>query len=144
MAPNSDGAPVATTSAGIARQTADVPSSNSYRGNSHGGQNRRGNRRNVNRGHANTTSIMGRARFEGREPSMKGHIYDFTGERNPKQWIKTTKEIVSFVGRTYTKFTSEFTEAVKELKLADPVEPTNPDPTNPIAFELWKLEIREY
>jgi len=24
------------------------------------------------------------------------------------------------------------------------VEPTNPDPTNPIAFELWKLEIKEY
>jgi hypothetical protein len=42
------------------------------------------------------------------------------------------------------KFTSEFTEAVKELRLADPVEPTNPDPTNPIAFALWKLEIREY
>jgi hypothetical protein len=137
MAPNSDGAPVAT-------QTADVPSPTSYCGSSHGSQNHKGNRCNVNRGHANTTSIMGRARFESREPSMKGHIHDFTGERNLEQWINTTKEIFSFVGCTYTKFTPEFTKAVKELRLADPVEHTNPNLTNPIAFELWKLEIREY
>jgi hypothetical protein len=90
----------------------------------------------VNRGNANNTSIIGRARYEGREPSMKGYMYDFTGERNLEQWIKTAKEIVSFLGRTYTKFTLEFTEGVGELRLIDPVEPTNPVPTNPIAFEL--------
>ena len=144
MSTSSDGIPVSTASAGINRQTADVTSSDSYRGNGHRSQNRRENRRNTNGGHTNTTSIVSRARFEGREPSMRGYIYDFTGERNPEQWIKTTKEIISYVGRTYTRYTSEFTEAVKELRLTDPVEPTNPDPTNPIAFELWKIEIREY
>jgi hypothetical protein len=51
-------------------------------------------------------------RFEGREPSLKGYIYDSTGERTPDQFIKTTKEIINYVGRTYTKYTAEFTQAV--------------------------------
>ena len=28
-------------------------------------------------------------RFEGREPTLKGHIYDFTGERMPDQFLRT-------------------------------------------------------
>jgi hypothetical protein len=39
-------------------------------------------------------------------------VYDYTGERNPEQWIRTTKEIATYVGRTYKKYTAEFTEAV--------------------------------
>ena len=103
----------------------------SNRGNRHRGQHG-GNRR-------STTD----SRFEGREPSLAGYIYDYTGERNPDQWIKTTKEIINHVGRTYTKFTAEFTEAVKSLELTDPVIPAPPDPQNPVQFELWKLEIKE-
>jgi hypothetical protein len=54
--------------------------------------NRRGNYRNPNQRGYHTT------RFEGREPSLKGHVYDWTGERNPDQFIKTTKEITNYVG----------------------------------------------
>jgi hypothetical protein len=53
----------------------------------------------------NNNSRNVQTRFERREPSLQGFIYDATGERNPYQYIKTTKEIVNYVGRTYTKFT---------------------------------------
>jgi hypothetical protein len=65
-----------------------------------------------------------------------------TGEGNPDQYIKTTKEIVNYVGRRYTKFTSEFSNAVNNLELDDPEGPENPN--NQVAFELWKLDIKEH
>ena len=100
-------------------------------------QSRRGFVQNIsNRNH--------QTKFEGREPSLMGYIYDSTGERNPDQYIRTTKEIVNYVGRTYTKFTHEFTNAVMTLELDDPVTPPNPDPTNQLQFELWKLDIKEH
>jgi hypothetical protein len=83
-------------------------------------------------------------KFEGREPSLEGFIYDSTGERSPDQYIKTTKEIINYVGRTYTKYTAEFTQAVHDLKLIDPTPPADPNPMNIIVFELWKLELKEY
>ena len=66
------------------------------------------------------------------------------GERNPDQYNKTTKELVNFVGRMYAKFTSEFTNSVATLELTDPVRPANPDPGDQIAFEEWKLDIKDY
>ena len=89
-------------------------------------------------------------RFEGREPSLKGYIYDATGERNPDQYIKTTKEIINYVGRTYTKYTAEFTQAVRDLELTDPTPPANPTFTDPaatatvIALEIWKHAYKEH
>jgi hypothetical protein len=110
------------------------------------GRNNRGrfqrNRRGFNNNNNNNRNQL--SRFEGREPSLKGFIDDVTGERNPDQYIKTTKEIVNYVGRTYTKFTSEFINAVNDLELDDPEEPANPDPRNQIEFELWKLDIKEH
>lgn len=83
------------------------------------------------------------SRFKGRELSLKGYIFDSTGERNPDQFIKTTKEIISYVVRTYTKYTGEFTQAVRDLTLTEPTAPPNPDPADLIAFEMWKLEVRQ-
>jgi hypothetical protein len=83
-------------------------------------------------------------KFDGREPSLKGCIYDTTGERNPDQYIKTTREIVIYIGQTYKTYTSEFTQAVQDLKLVDPTPPEQPDTTNLIAFEMWKHEYKEY
>jgi hypothetical protein len=54
------------------------------------------------------------------------------------------KEIINYVGRTYTKYTAEFTQAVRDLELTVPTPPADPDPTNTIAFEMWKLEIKEF
>ena len=62
----------------------------------------------------------------------------------PDQFIKTTKEIKNYVGRTYQKYTADFIQAVEDLTLVDPVAPANPDPNNTLAVELWKLEIKEH
>ena len=71
--------------------------------------------RNRNRRYGNRPNNAQRVtdpRFEGRETTLKGHVYDYTGERNPEQWIRNTKEISTYVGRTYNKYTAEFTEAI--------------------------------
>jgi len=52
--------------------------------------------------------------FEGCEPTLKGFIYNYTGERNPDQFLKIMKEIISYVGRTYTKYTMDFMQAVQD------------------------------
>jgi hypothetical protein len=83
-------------------------------------------------------------KFEGREPSLKRFIYDSTEEQSPDQYIKTTKEIINYLGPTYTKYTAEFTQAVRDLQLMVPTPPTDTDPTNMIAFEMWKVEVKEY
>ncbi len=75
---------------------------------------------------------------------MSGYIYDVTGERNPEQYIKTTKEVINHVGRTYPKYKTEFMTAIVNLELDDPEQPPNPDPTDQIAFELWKLDIKDH
>jgi hypothetical protein len=67
-----------------------------------------------------------------------------TGEHNPDQFIKTTKEIINYVGRTYTKFTCEFINAVTNLELLEPIPPENPDPGDHVEFEIWKLDIKEH
>ena len=103
-------------------------------GMSDGGRNRFGNRnRRNNRGGQKNNAGNFRSqgtttgRFEGSEPSLKGFIYDFTGERDPDQFIKTTKQIKQYVGRTYTKFPAEFTQAIDDLELADPEVPEHMD-----------------
>ena len=106
------------------------------------GRQTRNQRRQANRG---IESQRGRqARFEGREPRLQGHIYDWTGERTPERYIKTTREISTYVGVVYTKYNADFTAAVDTLDLPDPTEPPAPDPANPVAFERWKYEYKEY
>jgi hypothetical protein len=87
---------------------------------------------------------MQQQRFEGREPTLKGYVYDFTGERMPDQFIKTTKEIKNYVGRTYTKYTTDLVQAVEDLVIQDPVAPADPDLANQLAFEVWKMELKEH
>ena len=90
-----------------------APSGQQRYNSNHARRDRRNNRSGPNsvRRDVNTT------RFEGREPSLKGFIYDYSGERKPDQFIKTTKEVVNYVGRTYTKYTAEFTQAVRDWLL---------------------------
>lgn len=84
-------------------------------------------------------------RFEGREPMLKGHIYDFTGERNPDQYTKTTDKIIDHVGRTHTKYTAEFTRAIRDLHLEDPLAPADPESTQDVcAMFVWKLDLEEH
>jgi hypothetical protein len=84
------------------------------------------------------------SKFEGREPSLKGFIYDSTGERSPDQYIKMTKEVINYVGRMYTKYyIAQFTQAARDLELVARTAPTAPDAADPLAFELWRLDVRE-
>ena len=83
-------------------------------------------------------------RFEGRKPRLHGHIYDWTGERAPERYIRTTREISTYVGTVYTKYPADFTAAVDSLDLADPDEPPASDPANQVAFERWKYVYKDY
>ena len=74
-------------------------------------------------------------RFEGREPRLQGHIYDWTGERMPERYIRTTRKISTYVGVVYTKYTADFTAAMDTLELVDPEEPPAHDPANLVALE---------
>ena len=106
----------------------DVPSS-SHSGGRGNRRWRRGGGRGGGRGHGSQhdnsqTHSHHTGRFEGREPSLKGHIYDYTtGGRNADLYMRTTKEVVSYVGRTYSKYTAELVNGVENLILVDPSPP---------------------
>jgi hypothetical protein len=143
--------PTEGNSGAAAPPTGDSPAASGQdgsagRSNSSGRGRGRRDRRNTRPSNRPTSDSARRnqTKFEGREPSLKGFIYDSTGERSPDQFIKTTKEVINYVGRTYTKYTAEFTQAVRDLELVVPMPPANPDPNNPIAFEMWKLEVKEH
>jgi hypothetical protein len=80
--------------------------------------------------------------FLGSEPSLQGHIYDYTGERDPDGYIKTTKEISNYIGRKFNKYQTELAAGFDALDLPMPVEPTLPAPEEgnafAIQFELFK------
>lgn len=48
------------------------------------------------------------------------------------------------MGRKYTTYTSELTQAIRDQALEDPDEPAQPDPEDLIEFKLWKNEVKEY
>ena len=82
--------------------------------------------------------------FQGREPSLKGHVYDLSSQRNSEQCVKTTKEVMNWVGREHSENTGEFCEAVQTLDLADPTPPADPPAGDNIAFERWKIELKKH
>ncbi len=87
---------------------------------------------------------MYQQKFEGQEPTLKGHIYDFTSERMPDEFIKMTKEIKNYVGRMYTKYTADLVQVVEDLTIDNPMAPADPDPANQLAVEVWKMELKEH
>jgi hypothetical protein len=95
------------------------------------------------RGHNRGKSVREQT-FEGRVPELKGAVYDLTIERNPDQYLKTTKEIITFMASRCTSYTTELIEGLQELQITDPQAPTDPDPTDPIAVEKWKIALRQH
>ena len=75
---------------------------------------------------------------------MNGHIFDYTGEWTPEKYIRTMRELVVHMGLTYKEYTTELKEGLENLMLADPTEPNNPPEGNQVAFELWKMDLKEY
>ena len=82
--------------------------------------------------------------FEGQEPTLKGFIFNYVGERAPDQCLKMVKEIATYVRKTYTEYTGDLIKGICTLTLVDPAEPVPPDPGNLAAFEVWTYEFKEY
>ena len=74
--------------------------------------------------------------FEGCEPRLQGHIYNWTGERTPKQYIQTTQEISTYVRVAYTRYTADFTATVDTLDLAKPTQWSHRLPIQAIKWRL--------
>jgi hypothetical protein len=73
---------------------------------------------------------------------IKRSLIDLVND--PDTFIKMIKEITILVGRTYTEYTAELSEAIKRLQLSIPTPPNDPDPTNMREMEMWKLSIKEH
>ena len=54
------------------------------------------------------------------------------------------KELLAHVSLTYKEYTTELKEGLESLALVDPTAPDNPPEGNPVAFEIWKMDIKEY
>ena len=103
----------------------------------------RWNRRRHNRDNRNDDNNR-KSQFTGRESAMNGHVFDYTGERTPEKYIRTMKELVAHVGLTYKDYSTDLKEGLESLSLVDPTPPENPPEGNQVAFEIWKMDIKEY
>ena len=114
------------------------------RNQGNGGRGARNRRWNQNRRNQ-TRGGRFQERFDGREPSLKGFVYDLPTDYNQDQYLRTTKEIKNYVGRTFKSYTGELMMAIDELVLEDPDEPAMPDDNASRAqFEIWKLDRKEW
>ena len=83
-------------------------------------------------------------KFEGKCADLKGHIYDAADSRQSDQYMKTTREIAEYVGRTY-KYGGDIRLAVETLTV-----PTFEVPTDPAAgasrteVRIWEKLVDEH
>ena len=75
---------------------------------------------------------------------MNGHGFDYTAERTPEKYICTMKELLAHVGLTFKEYTTDLKEGLENLALVDPTAPDIPPEGNEVAFEIWKMDIKEY
>ena len=104
----------------------------------------RGSRQRNNNRDGRNDDINKKTPFVGRESAMNGHVFDYTGERTPEKYIRTMKELVAHVGLTNKHYTTDLQEGLENLLLVDPTAPENPPEGNQVAFEIWKMDIKEY
>ena len=104
----------------------------------------RGNRRRSNNRDNRSDDNNKKSPFTGRESAMNGHLFDYTGECTPEKYIRTMKELLAHVGLTYKEYTTELKEGLENLALVDLTAPNNPPDGNQVAFEIWKMDIKEY
>jgi hypothetical protein len=83
-------------------------------------------------------------KFEGNESLLQGYYYDISAHRSPEQFTRTTEAISGYVSKHYKDFTDNFMAAVIIQNIVIPTTSSDPDPTNVLQLELWKIEIREY
>ena len=126
------------------RPPADRGTGNTGRGGGRENSGGRGSRRRNNNRENRNDDNNKRTPFVGRESAMNGHVFDYTGERTPEKYIRTMKELVAHVGLTYKDYTTDLQEGLENLVLTDPTAPENPPDGNQVAFEIWKMDIKEY
>lgn len=110
MPTESDGA------AAAAPQPEQQTSGNTGNTRNRGGRGRGGQR--------NRNSRPQTTRFEGSTPGMKGNIFDIGTDKDVDLFVHTTRELETWVGRTFKDYTMDFTNGVRNLNLPAPVAPT--------------------
>jgi hypothetical protein len=85
--------------------TNDTPNPGGTTGESKSSSNDKRYRRRCHRKTATTTTrtVIRQPKFEGKCEDLKGHIYDCSDARQSDIFVKTTKEIAEYVGRTFKK-----------------------------------------
>ena len=82
-------------------------------------------------------------KFEGKCDALKGHIYDSSDARQSDQYMKTTKEIAEYVGRTF-KYGGDARTAVETLETPTVTLPPDPAPEATRGeVRLWEKAIDE-
>ena len=83
-------------------------------------------------------------KFEGMCDELKGHVYDCSDARQADLFIKTTKEVAEFVGRTY-KYGGDIRLAVENLQMPNIAEPYDPPAGASRTQErIWEKQVDEY
>jgi Zinc knuckle len=83
-------------------------------------------------------------KFEGKCPELKGHIYDATDARQSDQFIKTTREISEYVGRTY-KYGGDIRLAVENLTVPIVTRPADyEDGATRTDIRIWEKQVDQY
>ena len=83
-------------------------------------------------------------KFEGKCDDLKGNIYDCSDARQSDLFAKTTKEIASYLGRTY-KYGGDICLVVKNLEMVALDMPKDP-PKGATRTEnrIWEKEVHEH
>jgi len=83
-------------------------------------------------------------KFEGKCDDIKGHIYDCSDARQSDLFVKTTKEVAEYVGRTY-KYGGDIWLAVENLELSIINKPSDPPAGATRTQEcIWEKQVDEY
>jgi hypothetical protein len=83
-------------------------------------------------------------RFEGRSEELKGHVYDCVDARQADQYMKTTKEIAEFIGRTY-KFGMDTRLSIENMQLTTIPRPDNPpEDADRTDIRIWEKSVDDY
>ena len=84
-------------------------------------------------------------KFEGRCDELKGYVYDYGESKNANQYVQTTKEISTYVGRTFKHDSDIIQTAIEDLAMPIGEGPKDPsDPDNRIAVKKWEKAFDKF
>ena len=146
MPEESGGSADRSTSSSITTPPSIDGSNRSGRGRSGRGGSGRNNRdrggRGYNRGRTHTN------KFEGREPALKGHIYNLsrTGA-SANAYTRTTEEIAEYIGRTYKEgnYVKRSIENMTQVTIPRPTEPAAVGNVIPMLDQaIFNAQVQSY